>query len=76
MLVPLLAERRSIYVIDIEGRPHVRRATDGVDAVILDTSEVPSWTEDERRVFREGLTRQGYTRTFSREGIDVYELTE
>ena len=49
------------------------RTIDRVDYVVLDTSAVPGWTEDERRLFREGLGRQGYVRIFNREGVEVFE---
>jgi uncharacterized membrane protein len=72
-MIPLLAEREEVYVLDTDQRPHVRRAIDRVDYVVLDTSAVPGWTEDERRLFREGLGRQGYVRIFNREGVEVFE---
>jgi uncharacterized membrane protein len=86
-LVPLLAERSWVYVLDTTGRPDVRTAistsSDGeaagsgepVDAVILDHEAAPDWSENEHRVFREGLVRQGYERTFAEEGVEVYVLT-
>lgn len=72
-MVPLLAERREVYVLDTDRRPHVRDATAHVEYVVLDNSAVPGWSDDERRLFREGLDRQGYVRTFNRAGIEVFE---
>lgn len=87
LLVPLLAERPQLYVLDTTDRPHVRRAIEVpadqrddpagrelVDVVILDDSAAPTWTDDERRVFREGLGRAGYERIFAESGIEVYVL--
>jgi uncharacterized membrane protein len=75
-LVPLLAERTYVYVLDTEGRPHVRRAiesSDGpVEVIILDLAAAETWSDNERRVFREGLERQGYVRTSTAEGIEVF----
>jgi uncharacterized membrane protein len=83
----LLAERDQVYLLDTESRPHVRRATEipsdqltdeaeaerqHVDVVILDAEAAEDWTDNERRVFREGLERQGYGRSFSAEGIEVF----
>jgi hypothetical protein len=72
-MVPLLADRRDVYVLDTDQRPHVRRATDAVEYVVLDESAVPEWTDDERRLFREGLDREGYQRIFDREGVEVFQ---
>jgi hypothetical protein len=41
--------------------------------IVVDAMAVPGWSDEERRLFREGLARQGYTRVFSREGVEVYE---
>jgi uncharacterized membrane protein len=82
-LVPLLAERADLYVLDTTARPHVRRAIDlpgsdrrQVETIIVDESAASAWTENEHRVFREGLLRAGYVRTFAEEGIEVYDLDE
>lgn len=72
-MLPLLAEREELYVLDVEGRPHVRRASARVDFVVLDNSAAPRWSDDERRLFREGLGRQGFVRIFNREGIELFE---
>jgi uncharacterized membrane protein len=86
-LVPLLAERSQIYLLDTTARPDVRDAVEVpadqrigadeaarqfVDVVILDEAAAPEWSDNERRVFREGLERQGYERTFVIEGVEVY----
>jgi uncharacterized membrane protein len=79
-LVPLLAERDRIYVLDTEVRPDVRAAVrvDGggtcVSSILFDESAAPDWTDNERRVFREALGRAGYERVFDDEGIEVYQL--
>jgi uncharacterized membrane protein len=72
-MVPLLADRRDVYVLDTDQRPHVRRAAADVEYVVLDESAVPEWTDDERRLFREGLDREGYQRIFNREGVEVFQ---
>lgn len=72
-MVPLLADRRDVYVLDTERRPHVRLAVADVEFVVVDASAVPNWTDDERRLFREGLDRQGYQRIFNDEGVEVFE---
>jgi uncharacterized membrane protein len=90
-LVPLLAERENIYVLDTESRPNVRAAItmpadeggpaadvgEGriacVDWILYDEHAATDWTDNERRVFREGLGREGYARVFATRGIEVYE---
>jgi uncharacterized membrane protein len=72
-MIPLLAERTEVFELATDQRPHVRRAIDGVDVIVVDAMAVPGWSDEERRLFREGLARQGYTRVFSREGVEVYE---
>lgn len=84
-LVPLLAERDQIYVLDTTARPQVRDAIEVpadqrrdadtremVDVVIIDDAAAPDWTDNERRVFREALGREGYERIFAEDGIEVY----
>lgn len=89
-LVPLLAERHQIYVLETDDRPHVRRATEVpadqntdaadadrqmVDAVVFDEAAAAHWSDEERRVFRDGLARQGYERVFANEGVELYVQT-
>lgn len=79
-LVPLLAEREQIYVLDTESRPNVRAAVrigDGDEClswILFDEEAALEWTDNERRVFREGLSRTGYERVFDEEGIEVFHL--
>jgi uncharacterized membrane protein len=93
-LVPLLAERREVYVLDTTGRPDIRGAisrvpvraddrgrtgrvgSEPVDVIVFDERAAVGWTENERRVFREGLERQGYERVFGTQGIEVYRRAE
>lgn len=70
-LVPLLAERTDIYTLEIE-RPGVRHAVENVDVIVFDATATDDWTEDDRRVFREGLGRQGFERTYANEGIEIF----
>ncbi len=87
-LVPLLAERHEVFLLDLESRPHVRRAVevpseDGtspeererVDVIVYDDSAAVSWNDDERRAFREGLTRRSYERVYAVEGVEVWVNT-
>jgi uncharacterized membrane protein len=88
-LVPLLAQRTQIYALPTGTRPDVRLAialgnhsvgdhlsrAGRVDVIILDAASVPDWSENELRVFREGLERSGYRRRSSVEGVEVFEST-
>jgi uncharacterized membrane protein len=75
-MVPLLAERTDIHVLDPELEPNVRDAATDVDVVVLDNEEFDLWTDDDRRVFREGLGRLGFERAYSNEGIEVFIRTD
>lgn len=73
-LLPLLAERHDLYLLDTTQPPHVRRATaDGVDVVVLDEAAAVGWDDDDRRLFHDGMVALGFVRTFNVEGIAVYE---
>jgi len=73
-LLPLLAERPDLYVLDTTQPPHVRRATaNGVDVVVLDEAAEVGWDDDDRRLFHDGMVALGFTRTFNVEGIAVYQ---
>ncbi len=72
-LLPLLAERDTLYELDTTGNPHVRRAAAGVDAVLLDAAAAPTWDDDDRRRFQEGLQELGFDEVFAAAGITLYE---
>lgn len=74
-LLPLLAERPSLFELDTTGNPHVRRAADGVDVIVLDADSAPQWDEDDRRRFQEGLVELGFAEVFAEAGVTVYERT-
>ncbi|GIU83524.1 MAG: hypothetical protein KatS3mg008_0299 [Acidimicrobiales bacterium] len=71
-ITPLLAKRRHVYVLDTSSRPDVQSAIDGVDVVVFDEAEALGWSDDQRRIFRDGLMRQGMVRVFSEMGVEVY----
>jgi len=72
-LLPLLAERTEVYELDTEDNPHVRRAADGVDAILLDADAAGNWDDDDRRRFQEGLEALGFETVFAQSGITLYE---
>jgi uncharacterized membrane protein len=72
-LLPLLAERRDVYQLDTTGNPHVRRAAEGVDVIVLDSESAPDWNDDSRRRFQEGLDTLGFSEVFAENGIEVFE---
>jgi uncharacterized membrane protein len=74
-LLPLLAERPAVYELDTTGNPHVRRAADGVDAIVLDAEAAPTWDDDDRRRFQTGLEDLGFETVFAQSGVTVYERT-
>jgi hypothetical protein len=74
-LLPLLAERPAVYELDTTDNPHVRRAADGVDAIVLDAEAAPDWDDDDRRRFQTGLEELGFETVFAEAGITVYERT-
>lgn len=71
-LLPLLAERPDIQPLDTTGNPHVRRAAQDVDVIVLDDDSAPDWDDDSRRRFQEGLEVLGFTEQFSENGITVF----
>ncbi|MET0491120.1 MAG: DUF2079 domain-containing protein, partial [Acidimicrobiales bacterium] len=75
-LLPLLAERAAVYELDTTGNPHVRRAADGVDAILLDTEAAPDWDDDDRRRFQQGLVDLGFDEVFAEAGITLYERSD
>jgi len=75
-LLPLLAERVALYELDTTGNPHVRRAADGVDAVLLDAEAAPDWDDEDRRRFQEGLEELGFDEVFAEAGITLYERVD
>jgi Predicted membrane protein (DUF2079) len=75
-LLPLLAEREALYELDTTGNPHVRRAADGVDSVLLDTEAAPDWDDEDRRRFQQGLEELGFDEVFAEAGITLYERVD
>jgi hypothetical protein len=71
-LVSELAERPRVYVLSVAARPDPATAGAGVDAVILDTASVPSWSSSERLFFADSLEKQGFRRESAESGIEVY----
>jgi uncharacterized membrane protein len=74
-LLPLLAERTELYELDTTDNPHVRRAADGVDAIVLDADAAPNWDDEDRRRFQAGLEELGFETVFAEAGITLYERT-
>ena len=74
--LPLLAERVALYELDTTGNPHVRRAADGVDAVLLDAEAAPDWDDEDRRRFQQGLEELGFDEVFAEAGITLYERVD
>ena len=72
-VLPLLAERPEVYLLDTSGNPHVRRAASGVDVIVLDNESAPDWDDDSRRRFQEGLDTLGFTEVFADQGVEVFE---
>jgi uncharacterized membrane protein len=72
-LLPMLAERVEVYELDTTGNPHVRRAAEGVDAIVFDAEAAPDWDDDDRRRFQTGLEELGFDEVFAEAGITVYE---
>jgi uncharacterized membrane protein len=72
-LLPLLAERPAVYELDTTDNPHVRRAAEGVDSIVLDAEAAPDWTDDDRRRFQTGLEELGFQEVFAEAGVTVYE---
>jgi uncharacterized membrane protein len=72
-LLPLLAERQIVYVLDTTGNPHVRQAAEGVDAIAFDAEAAPSWDDEDRLRFQDGLSELGFEEVFTASRITVYE---
>lgn len=72
-LLPLLAERPEVFDLDTSGNPHVRRAAAGVDVIVLDNESAPTWDDDSRRRFQEGLDTLGFSEVFAANGVEVFE---
>jgi uncharacterized membrane protein len=71
-LVNELAERPRVYRLAVTPEPDPAAAADSVDAVVLDGSTVPTWSELDRATFKQGLEAQGFRRESAKEGIEVY----
>jgi len=72
-LLPLLAERADVYPLDTTDNPHVRQAAEGVDGIVFDAESAPTWDDDDRRRFQEGLSELGFREVFAESGISVYQ---
>jgi uncharacterized membrane protein len=72
-LLPLLAERHEVFLLDTTGNPHVRRAAADVDVIVLDNEAATDWDDDSRRRFQEGLDALGFSEVFVENGIEVFE---
>jgi uncharacterized membrane protein len=71
-LATVLAERPRVYRLAVTADPDPAAAAEGVDAVVLDGTTVPTWTEAAHATFRAGLETRGFRRESAREGIEVY----
>jgi hypothetical protein len=71
-LVAGLAERREVHQLAVSSVPDPAAAARDVDAVALDRSMVPSWSEEDLDGFRAGLEARGLRRVSEREGIEVF----
>lgn len=71
-LLNRVAERPGVYVLESVDEPDAAAAAEGVDAVVLDESTVPTWTATDREIFDLGLEGIGFEKVSSSEGISVY----
>ncbi len=44
----------------------------GKMVIVIDDEAAPDWTDDDRRVFQEGLSELGFESAFDQEGIEVF----
>ena len=75
-MLPLVAERERVEVLEVAPNPHVRRAAADVDVIAFDELSAPEWGEEGRRRFVEGLAELGFERTFDDQGIQLYVRVE
>ncbi len=75
-LLPLWPSGEALYELDTTGNPHVRRAAEGVDAILLDAEAAPDWDDEDRRRFQEGLEELGFDEVFAEAGITLYERVD
>jgi len=71
-MLTLLDERKTLYQLKSADRPDPAGAGEGVDAVVVDNRQVGDWSAVEQQVFRQGLESSGFTRTYDRQGIQLY----
>lgn len=71
-VLTLLAERKTLFVLQQVGKPDPAAAADGVDAVVVDERQVGGWSAVEHQVFRQGLESLGFTLVYGQQGIELY----
>jgi uncharacterized membrane protein len=59
-MVSLFAERRTIRLLQVGGRPDERRWTAGVDALVIDLRDFPEWSVPAQGDFADQLAIDGY----------------
>lgn len=72
-LLPVLAERRAVYLLPPGSAPNSVAAALRVDYVILDSASMPEWQGSEHAAFSRGMAARGFTLIFDEGGIEVYE---
>jgi uncharacterized membrane protein len=70
-LLPALAERSRLYVLDLH-EPNAGRATRGATAVVLDEETLPDWTPDDNLTFFRAMAARGWELVFREEGMSVW----
>jgi uncharacterized membrane protein len=68
-MLQLLAERPAVYPLG--GEPDAKRATAGVDRVIITEQDV-QWTDEQWQQFSGGMALQQFVLIYDREGVRVY----
>jgi hypothetical protein len=71
-LLNRVAERPHVYLLEPTDEPDAAAAAEGVDAVVLDESTVPSWNATDREIFDLGLEELGFEKVSSTDGVSVY----
>lgn len=69
-MLPLLAERPSVYAMAVSPDAHAAVA-DKVDRVVVTDQDV-QWDSDQWQEFRGGMSRELFVLTYDREGVRVY----
>ena len=71
-LLPIVAERRRVYVLTGTGAPRARDAARGVDAVLVDDRQFPEWSDAAKTAFTTQLESGGFVLIYRAEGITVF----